>query len=139
MFLSNIKNILLYYDYQPLLFFWVVSDIFNNMFLWTSYGYWCDLGQANTYFLYIAFFIASIFILCCINNLKRLSTAVTIYLLIYLYSTIRYLLNIYGGDVGFEVMDFKNLFITVWYFVLWAWILVKLKNEHLHKKIKNGR
>lgn len=138
MFLNNIKNILLYYDFQPLLLFWIISDIFNNMVLWTSYDYWLELGQGGTYFLYLGYFIASILILLCINNLKNLAKCVSLYLLIYLFSTIRYIVSLYNSsDITFEMMDYKNLFITAWYFTMWVWILIKLKNENLHKKLRN--
>jgi hypothetical protein len=30
------KDTLLYYDFQPLLFFWITSDVLNNQVLWTS-------------------------------------------------------------------------------------------------------
>tara|TARA_R110002012_G_scaffold69650_2_gene180155 strand:+ start:278 stop:706 length:429 start_codon:yes stop_codon:yes gene_type:complete len=138
LFLNNyfkkIKDILLYYDYQPLLLFWITSDVFNNMVLWTNYSYWLELGQPNTYFLYLTYLIISLGILLSLHNLRRLILFISCYLIVYIYSTVRYLLDIYNAvDIDFGIMDFKNIFITAWYFSMWAWILFKLKKENLHR------
>ena len=133
-YFTKLKEILLYYDYQPLLLFWVISDIFNNMVLWTTYFYWEELGQPYTYFLYLTYLYISIGILVCINHLKRLIIFVSSHLVVYVYSAVRYIVDIYTAtDTGFDVFDFKNLFITAWYFTMWTWILFKLKNENLHR------
>ena len=92
---------MLYYDFQPLLFFWVISDIFNNQVLWTNYSYWIESGQPNTYWLYMAFLIGSLSILINLNNLEWLINAVGFYLVLYLFSTIRYCVNIYSENNGF--------------------------------------
>jgi len=139
MYIKKIKNILLYYDFQPLLFFWVLSDIFNNMVLWSNHQLWIDQGQGNTYFLYLAYLILSILMMVFINNYKRLSVIVNLYLCLYLFSTIRYLLNIYTEDIVFSVGDYKNIFITLWYSLMWVWIAFKIKNENLHKELRSER
>jgi|TARA_R110000824_G_scaffold10125_1_gene44985 hypothetical protein len=126
---------LLYYDFQPLLFFWVISDIFNNQVLWTNYSYWIESGQPNTYWLYMAFLIGSLSILINLNNLEWLINAVGFYLVLYLFSTIRYCVNIYSENNGFLLEDFRALFITAWYFFIWVWILFKLKREKLYKSL----
>ena len=126
---------MLYYDFQPLLFFWVISDIFNNQVLWTNYSYWIESGQPNTYWLYMAFLIGSLSILINLNNLEWLINAVGFYLVLYLFSTIRYCVNIYSENNGFLLEDFRSLFITAWYFFIWVWILFKLKREKLYKSL----
>jgi hypothetical protein len=109
-YLDNITRTLFYYDFQPLLFFWVLSDVFNNMVLWSTHSMWVEQGQGNTYFLYLAYLI--------------------LYLCLNLFSTIRYLVNIFSQEViVFEVIDYKNLFITLWYSTMWFWIAFKLKRE----------
>ena len=59
---------------------------------------------------------------------------ITIYLSLYLFSTVRYVLNIFS-EMGeaFSTEDFRALFITAWYFSMWVWILLKLKKEKLHR------
>lgn len=126
---------MLYYDFQPLLFFWVISDILNNQVLWTNYSYWIESGQPNTYWLYMAFLIGSLSILINLNNLEWLINAVGFYLVLYLFSTIRYCVNIYSENNGFLLEDFRALFITAWYFFIWVWILFKLKREKLYKSL----
>tara|TARA_R100000935_G_C2736578_1_gene124156 strand:+ start:233 stop:649 length:417 start_codon:yes stop_codon:yes gene_type:complete len=133
-YFNNIKNILTYYDHQPLLFWWCVSDVFNNQVLWKSYDYFLELGQPNTYWLYMVYLICSLGIVISLNNLNLLIKMITLYLSLYLFSTVRYVINIFS-DMGeaFSTEDFRALFITTWYFSMWVWILLKLKTEKLHK------
>ena len=133
----KIKETLLYYDIQPLLFFWIASDLLNYRVLWTTLTYWEDAGQPNTYWLYMSYFVLSLSMLVTLNNIKWLSRAVTGYLLLTLFSTVRYVVNIFS-DSGepFGVIDVKNLIITMWYAFMWSWILFKLKREILYKSLK---
>tara|TARA_R100001377_G_scaffold35946_1_gene19950 strand:+ start:445 stop:798 length:354 start_codon:yes stop_codon:yes gene_type:complete len=115
---------------------WVASDILNNMVLWTSLDYWEKLDQPNTYWLYMAYLIGSVGMLVFLHNKKWLARFISFYLTIYLFSTIRYLVNIFGGDGEvFTVIDAKNILITCWYATMWIWILVKVKKEILHKTL----
>ena len=134
-YIQNRKNILVYYDVQPLLLWWCVSDIFNNQVLWTTYDYWLELGQPNTYWLYMTYLVLSLTIVINLNNLKFLIKSIGLYLILYLFSTIRYLVSIYTEDEGFLLIDFKNIFITLWYSSMWLWIYFKLKKEKLHKSL----
>ena len=135
-YFKRIKDILIYFDFQPLLFFWVLSDVFNNMVLWSTHSIWVEQGQGNTYYLYLSYLILSLSMLVFIHNYKRLSIIVNLYLILYLFSTIRYLVNI-DWLVGLEVIDYKNIFITLWYSSMWVWIAFKIKNENLHKELRN--
>jgi len=135
-FIKKTMDVLLYFDFQPLLFFWVLSDVFNNMVLWSNHSLWVEQGQGNTYFLYLAYLILSLLMLLSLHNYKRLSILINLYLCLYLFSTIRYLL--YSVDYhNIEVIDYKNIFITIWYSMMWIWIAFKIKNENLHKQLKN--
>ena len=134
-YFSKIKRALIYYDFEPLLFMWVVSDILNNMALWKSLSYWKAEGQPNTYWLYFAYLVGSVGMLIFLHNKKWLARFITYYLIIYLFSTIRYLVNIFSNDEVFAVMDFKNILVTCWYASMWVWILFKVKKEILHKSL----
>jgi hypothetical protein len=136
MYFNKLKKVLLYFDFQPLLFFWVLSDVFNNMVLWSTHSIWVEQGQGNTYFLYLAYLILSILMLLFIHNYKRLSLFVNLYLCLYLFSTIRYLLHSVDYQ-NIEIIDYKNIFITLWYSSMWIWIAFKIKNENLHKQLNN--
>ena len=137
-YFKKIKDTLLYYDIQPLLFFWIASDLLNNLILWTTPSYWEEVGQPNTYWLYMCYFVLSLLMLISLHNIKWLSRAVTGYLLLTLFSTIRYIVNIFS-ETGepFGVTDVKNLLITCWYAFMWSWILFKLKREILYKSLKS--
>ena len=137
-YFKKIQETLLYYDFQPLLFFWVFSDILNNQVLWTSLSYWEVAGQPHTYWLYFSYLIISISMMVFIHNIKWLSRFVSVYLTLYLFSTIRYLVNIFSIEgEPFGVTDFKNILITCFYAFMWCWILFKLKKEILHKDLNN--
>tara|TARA_R110002073_G_scaffold95445_3_gene221469 strand:+ start:2097 stop:2519 length:423 start_codon:yes stop_codon:yes gene_type:complete len=137
-YFKKIQETLLYYDFQPLLFFWVFSDILNNQVLWTSLSYWEVAGQPYTYWLYFSYLIISISMMVFIHNIKWLSRFVSVYLTLYLFSTIRYLVNIFNIEgEPFGIADFKNILITCFYAFMWCWILFKLKKEILHKDLNN--
>ena len=137
-YFKQIKETLLYFDFQPLLFFWVVSDFLNNQVLWTKLSYWDALGQPNTYWLYMAYLFGSLGMIISINDIKWLCRFITYYLILYLFSTIRYLLNVYTTleTEPFTIVDFRNVLITCWYAFMWIWILFKLKKEMLNTSIR---
>jgi hypothetical protein len=137
-YFNRIKETLLYFDFQPLLFFWVVSDLLNNQVLWTTPSYWESVGQPSTYWLYFAYLIGSIGMLISLNHIKWLSKFVLYHLILTLFATIRYLVSIYltVDEEPITLIDAKNLLITCWYAFMWTWILFKLKVEILHKSLK---
>ena len=135
-YLQKIKDILIYFDFEPLLFMWVASDILNNMVLWTNLSYWETADQPYTYWLYLAYLVGSVGMMVFLHNKKWLARFITYYLIIYLFSTIRYLVNIFGVDSEqFALIDAKNIIITCWYAAMWVWILFKVKKEILHKTL----
>ena len=136
-YFKQIKDTLLFFDFQPLLFFWVTSDVLNNQVLWTNLEYWDNLGQSYTYWLHLAHLIASVGIIISIHNIKWASRFILLHLTIVLYSAIKYILNIYEtiDSEPFTLVDCKNLTITLWYAFMWSWILFKLKKEILHKSL----
>ena len=135
-YIKRIKNILVYFDFQPLLFFWITSDTLNNQVLWTTHQQWIDAGQGNTYWLYWAYLFFSVMMLVFIHNYKKLIYFVSGYLCLYLFSTIRYLVHL-DWSVGFETIDYKNLLITIWYASMWVWIWIKIELENLYSSL-NG-
>tara|TARA_R110000744_G_scaffold226267_1_gene344661 strand:- start:1 stop:423 length:423 start_codon:yes stop_codon:yes gene_type:complete len=134
-YLQKIKDVLVYFDFEPLLFMWVASDILNNMVLWTTLDYWESVDQPNTYWLYLTYLISSVGMMVFLHNKKWLARFISFYLIVYLFSTIRYLVNIFAGGQDFTIIDAKNILITCWYAAMWVWILFKVKKEILHKTL----
>ena len=136
-YFKKLTDTLIYFDFQPLLFFWIVSDILNSQILWTSLKYWEGVGQPNTYWLYLAYLIGSVGMLIFINNIRWLSWFVTYYLILYLFSTIRYIVSIYSNldTEAISIIDVKNILITCWYAFMWCWVLFKLKREILYRSL----
>tara|TARA_R110000765_G_scaffold20238_1_gene52626 strand:- start:206 stop:637 length:432 start_codon:yes stop_codon:yes gene_type:complete len=136
--LKKYRDILVYYDHQPLLLFWAVADVFNNQVLWTTLSYWEEIGQPDTYYLYLAYLFVSLGILSTLNRVEWCVRFVLGYLMLHIFSTIRFVAELYfTPDVEFELYIVKNLTITFVYFVLWVWIYTKMKKEAVHRKI-NG-
>ena len=132
------KEILVYHDHQPLLLFWAVSDLFNNQVLWTTLSFWQEQGQPDTYFLYMAYLFISLGILFTLNRVEWCVKFVFGYLMLHIFSTIRFLVSLYlAPELEFELFIVKNLTITLVYFILWVWIYTKMKTEAVHRKI-NG-
>ena len=82
-YLRKIKETLIYFEFEPLLFMWVASDILNNMVLWTSLSYWQAEGQLYTHWLYFAYLHRSFRHLVFLHNKKWLARFITYYLTIY--------------------------------------------------------
>jgi len=139
-YIQELFKIVKFYDAQPLLLFWSVSDVLNNQIIWTDYSYWLELGQPNTYWLYFVYFIASCGILFSLSSLKWCSRFVSFYLILYIFSTIRYLVSLYNSnDFIFDTEAIRSLSITFLYFTMWVWIWSKLKREKLYRKLNNGQ
>ena len=130
-------EILKYYDVQPLLLFWCVSDILNNQVLWTDYQYWFDLGQPNTYYLYCAYLVVSLGVFLSMYSIKKCSYFVSAYLMLTLFATVRYVVNLVSNpESTFDLSVLRALIITFFYLLIWVWIWVKLQREMLDRKMK---
>jgi len=133
---KNIVEILKFHDIQPLLLIWCISDVLNNQVLWTDYSYWLDLGQPNTYYLYMVYLVCSIGMLAFLNNLVWLSRFISGYLLLTIFATIRYLVSLFTDDEAeFDSQTIRALVITLFYFIMWSWVWFKVKREVLYKKV----
>lgn len=138
-YFTKVSEILKFHDIQPLLLIWCFSDVLNNQVLWTDYNFWLELEQPNTYFLYMTYLIVSCGMLLFINNLVVLSRFITGYLLLTMFATIRYIIDlISNSEADFDNQALRALIITLFYFVMWSWIWFKVKREILFRKLKNG-
>jgi hypothetical protein len=138
-YFKNILEILKFHDIQPLLLFWCFSDVLNNQVLWTDYNFWLELKQPNTYYLYIVYLVVSCGMLFFLNNLVWLSRFITAYLLLTMFATVRYIVNLFTNtEADFDTQALRALIITLFYFVMWGWIWFKVKREILYKNINNG-
>ena len=135
-FLKAYKDILVYHDYGPLLLFWNIADLANNRVLWMSYGEAIDNGMEWAYFQYSLYFVVALGMLFSLPNIRSCSRFVGVYLLLYIFSTTRFLVNVFNdpefaaGDVG------RSLVVTGVYFTLWVWIYVKRRMEVMHKDLR---
>jgi len=136
-YVSDLKKTLLYFDFQPLLFFWLISDVLNNRVLWTTLAHWVSVDQPFTYWLYMCYFVCSLMMIMVINRIEWLARFVTMHLTLIMFATIKYLVHICMtiGVEPFTLADGKDLLITCWYAFMWSWILFKLKKEILHKEL----
>ena len=84
------KDIIVYHDYQPLLLFWNISDIANNRVLWSTYWDYKEMGAESAYIQYALYFCVSLGMLFSLPNLRSCARFVAAYLLLYIFSVIRY-------------------------------------------------
>ena len=69
-------------------------------------------------------------------NIRSCSRFVGVYLLLYIFSTTRFVVNVFSdpefavGEVG------RSLVVTGVYFTLWVWIYVKMRMEIMHKELR---
>ena len=134
-FLKSYKDILVYHDYGPLLLFWNIADLANNRVLWMSYGEALDNGMEWAYLQYALYFVVALGMLFSLPNVRSCSRFVGAYLLLYIFSTTKFVVNVLGdpefavGEVG------RALVVTGVYFTLWVWIYVKMRVEVMHKDL----
>ena len=136
-YFQNILSTLKFHCHSNLLIFWCMSDVLNNQVLWTTHSYWLELGQPNTYWLYMAYLVLSVGMLVCLNNFGWLIRFITAYLILTLFSSIRYIEDLVSSDADFDNQALRALLITIFYVIMWGWIWFKIKREMLYKKINN--
>ena len=135
-FLKSYKDILVYHDYGPLLLFWNIADLANNRVLWMSYGEALDNGMEWAYLQYALYFVVALGMLVSLPNVRSCSRFVGAYLLLYIFSTTKFVVNVINdpefavGEVG------RALVVTGVYFSLWVWIYVKMRMEVMHKDLR---
>ena len=135
-FFAAYKNILVYHDYGPLLLFWNIADLANNRVLWMSYGEALDNGMEWAYLQYALYFVVALGMLFSLPNIRSCSRFVGAYLLLYIFSTTKFVVSVLtddefaAGEVG------RALVVTGVYFTLWVWIYVKMRMEVMHKDLR---
>ena len=135
-FFKSYKDILVYHDYGPLLLFWNIADLANNRVLWMSYGEALDNGMEWAYFQYALYFVVALGMLFSLPNVRSCSRFVGAYLLLYIFSTTKFVVNVLS-DPEFAVGEVGRALVgTGVYFSLWVWIYVKMRVEVMHKDIR---
>ena len=135
-FLKSYKDILVYHDYGPLLLFWNIADLANNRVLWMSYGEALDNGMEWAYLQYALYFVVALGMLFSLPNVRSCSRFVGAYLLLYIFSTTKFVVNVLSdpefavGEVG------RALVVTGVDFSLWVWIYGKIRVEVMHKALR---
>jgi len=135
-FFKSYRDILVYHDYGPLLLFWNIADLANNRVLWMSYAEALDNGMEWAYLQYCLYFVVALGMLFSLPNIRSCSRFVGTYLLLYIFSTTRFVVKVLddpdfaAGEVG------RSLVVTGVYFALWVWIYVKMRLEVMHKDFR---
>ncbi len=103
-----------------------------------SYAEALDTGNEWAYFQYAIYFVVGLGMLFSLPNLQSCARFVGAYLLLYIFSTTRFVVNVVNdSDFAASVDVGRSLFITGVYFVLWVWIYVKMRIEIVHRDL-NG-
>lgn len=136
-FLKPYKEILVYHDYGPLLLFWNVADLANNRVLWTTYAQAIQEGQQWAYMQYALYFVVALGMLFSLPNVRSCVRFVGAYLLLYIFSTTRFVYMVCADPTFAAGQVKRSLVITGVYFTLWVWIYWKMRLEIIHKDL-NG-
>ena len=153
-YFKRIKDILTYYDYEPLLFFLSIASVITYIQIWFSdfsheegYVKYFDLIWFNPNKFMEWFFvfdtIVSILIVGFLHSQKMLLRLVAIKSILVLYINIPELWYIIRTIIGKEELSFLQYFTLmrdpeefyVWSFV-WIWILIQMKKKELYQKIR---
>lgn len=133
------KDIIVYHDYQPLLLFWNISDIANNRVLWSTYWDYKEMGAESAYIQYALYFCVSLGMLFSLPNLRSCARFVAAYLLLYIFSTTKFIAKFLTDEEFAQNPDIKrSLVVTGVYFTLWCWIYLKMRVELAHRNTNGG-
>lgn len=103
-----------------------------------TYGEALDSGNEWAYFQYSLYFVVALGMLFSLPNIRSCSRFVGAYLLLYIFSTTRFITKVVTDtDFASSVDIGRSLVVTGVYFLLWVWIYVKMRMEILHKDL-NG-
>jgi hypothetical protein len=101
-----------------------------------SYGEALDNGMEWAYLQYALYFVVALGMLFSLPNIRSCSRFVGAYLLLYIFSTTKFVVNVLSDD-EFAVGEVgRALVVTGVYFSLWVWIYVKMRMEVMHKDIR---
>ena len=138
-YFKTYKDILVYHDYGPLLLFWNISDIANNRVIWETYWDYKEMGAESAYIQYALYFCVSLGMLFSLPHLKSCARFVAAYLLLYIFSTTKFVVTFLTDPEFAQNPDIKrSLVVTGVYFTLWCWIYLKMRVELAHRNINGG-
>lgn len=138
-FFKAYKDILVYQDYGPLLLFWNISDLANNRVLWGTYWEYKEMGMESAYIQYAVYFCVSLGMLFSLPNLRSCSRFVAAYLLLYIFSTTKFVHQVLTDEEFAANPDIgRALVVTGVYFTLWSWIYIKMRVELAHRNVNAG-
>ena len=148
-YFKRIKDILTYYDYEPLILFVALYDIIMvgaSIFGKDEWG--CNAFQTFDVYsflnwMFMIYWFGAILIILCINSPKWLTRFITIH-------TIQAL--IYSTDYGSELLynlitDFNDVVLyylsfyldllrQLFWMYIWIWILFQMKKKELYQRLR---
>ena len=101
-----------------------------------SYGEAIDSGMEWAYLQYALYFVVALGMLFSLPNIRSCSRFVGAYLLLYIFSTTKFVVSVLSDDEFAAGEVGRALVVTGVYFTLWVWIYVKMRIEIMHKDIR---
>jgi hypothetical protein len=144
-YFKRIKDILTYYDYQPMLFFLALYDV-----IWNIQSYLQETSGSELYFgifyfdksnfyewQYFVYTILSFLIIIFLHNekiLTRLIIPKVIICLHILFGEIVYYIQIFTGNAELTFIEYFSLIIFASFYwpMVWIWILFQLLKKRLY-------
>ena len=138
-FLKSYRDIIVFHDYQPLLLFWNVADLFNNRVVWSTYWEWKDQGGEWAYLQYALYFVIALGMLFSLPDIRSCARFVGAYILMYIVTMTRFLYLFFTDtDIANNPDTPRAATVTLVYFFLWVWIYIRMRVEIAHKKVNDG-
>jgi len=150
-YFKRIKDILTYYDYQPMLFFLAVYDILSQLNVWmhnpgmgdeeSNYTKYFDLfyfgGGILTEWIYLVYTLLSVFIILFLhkeNVLVKLLIPKVIIGLLFIIDDFIYFGKTIFGLVELSFTEYYSLVMIgeLWWPIVWGWVLFQMMKKRLY-------
>lgn len=146
-YLKRVKEILTYYDYEPLILFVALFDIvWVGQSIFRTDDWNCNSFQTFSITDYLSwavmiYWFGAILIILCINNPKWLTRIIvvhTIQSIVYATENTWYLFTFFTDflEDGFWYAQFYfDLLRQLFWMYVWVWILFQMKKKELYQRL----
>lgn len=144
-YFKKIRDILTYYDYEPLIFFVALFDFINLTNNFITIDEWnCNFFQTFDVtrfydWMPLIYWLTAFLILLFINNRKILTWLIVLHVMqdtVYLVDNIRWLiLDIAETPQWFHFRWAIDMFYQLFWALAWYWILFQMKKKELYQRL----
>ena len=144
-YFKRIKDILTYYDYEPLIFFVALFDFVNLTNYFITPDEWnCNFFQnfdISSYidWMVLLYWLTAFLIIFSLNNWKLLVWLIIFHVIqdtVYIISNVTWLVSDMVDDPQWHHLRWGvDLFYQLFWALAWFWILFQIKKKELYQKL----